>query len=263
MKEHLFYTFLFIFIGTATITLLGITKVIPIDDLYLKILVGALLVELGSAVIHLFLQTDFFSKTKEHQPSHDTNQDQEIQENTYIETDICKGAKNSQEHDKPDFERMAVQLKELLVQQKYLPDLIIGIARGGLAVAGFLSEAFEGPILEERNVVPVISLCPLPGFDNSFNQIKFSKDDFSWSRASTLKILIVDDICRSGRTLHDAKNYIEKCIDLNMFDVETAAIYLYYEYAQVIKPTFYVIRSASAVRGTAGKYERFDESMRI
>ena len=188
--------------------------------------------------------------------------DQSIQKDNYIDRETHDGAQYRQDHEKPDYEYMAVQLKELLVQKKFLPELIIGIARGGLAVAGFLSEAFEGPRAEERQVIPVISLYPLPGFENSFNQIKFTKMDFSCSDASSLNLLIVDDICRSGRTLYDAKNYIEKCIDLTIFKVETAAIYFYDEYAHAIKPTFVLKKSTAAVKGIAGRLEPFDESMR-
>ncbi len=63
MKRHLFYTFLTIFGLTAIVTLLGITKQIPIDDFYLKGLFGAFIIELGGAVIALYRNADFFGES--------------------------------------------------------------------------------------------------------------------------------------------------------------------------------------------------------
>jgi len=60
MKKALFYVFLVIFGLTAMVTLGGITKVIAIDDFYLKGLFGALLVQLVGAVIALYRRADFF-----------------------------------------------------------------------------------------------------------------------------------------------------------------------------------------------------------
>ena len=60
MKAHLFYTILFLFIITAIVTILGITKVIIIDEFYLKGLFASLLLELVGAVIGLYQKADFF-----------------------------------------------------------------------------------------------------------------------------------------------------------------------------------------------------------
>lgn len=65
MDDALFFTFLAIFGGTAVVTLLGITKRIDIDELYLKPLFGSLLIEVVGAVIMLFTVTDFFGKSAE------------------------------------------------------------------------------------------------------------------------------------------------------------------------------------------------------
>ena len=59
-KKHLFYVFLAVFAATAAVTLLGITKVVTVDDFYLKGLFAALLIELVGCVIALFKGTDFF-----------------------------------------------------------------------------------------------------------------------------------------------------------------------------------------------------------
>lgn len=67
MKKALFYTFLGIFIATAAVTLLGVTKLISIEKFYLRTLFAALIVELIGAVIVLFRRTDFFT---EDEPKH-------------------------------------------------------------------------------------------------------------------------------------------------------------------------------------------------
>lgn len=60
VKQHLFYTFLFLFVLTAIITLLGVTNVLDIRDQYLAPLVGAFLLELAGAVIALYRGARFF-----------------------------------------------------------------------------------------------------------------------------------------------------------------------------------------------------------
>ncbi|MDZ4202067.1 MAG: class I SAM-dependent methyltransferase [Gallionella sp.] len=62
MKKHLFYAFLLVFLVTATMTLMGVVKIISIDEFYLRGLFGSLLLELIGAILALFKRTDFFSE---------------------------------------------------------------------------------------------------------------------------------------------------------------------------------------------------------
>ena len=62
MKKALFYTFIGIFIATAVITLLGIAKVLAIDDVYLSKLFYLLIAEVIGSVVSLFTATNFFSE---------------------------------------------------------------------------------------------------------------------------------------------------------------------------------------------------------
>ena len=59
--DALFYTFLVIFAATAIVTLLGVVKVLPIEQENLRWLLGAFLIELAGAVIALFRGAPFFS----------------------------------------------------------------------------------------------------------------------------------------------------------------------------------------------------------
>lgn len=62
MKKHLFYSILSIFVLTTVVTILGITKVISIEDKYLEKLTWAFLLQLAAALISIFRKTDFFSE---------------------------------------------------------------------------------------------------------------------------------------------------------------------------------------------------------
>ena len=61
MKEALFFSFLAIFVITACVTLLGITKRVDIDRRYLNALFSALLLELVASVLAVYRGADFFS----------------------------------------------------------------------------------------------------------------------------------------------------------------------------------------------------------
>ena len=57
----LFYTFLTMFVLTASVTLLGILQVVPIQRVHLSMLLSAFLIELAAAVVGLFKRTEFFT----------------------------------------------------------------------------------------------------------------------------------------------------------------------------------------------------------
>jgi hypoxanthine phosphoribosyltransferase len=133
--------------------------------------------------------------------------------------------------------------------------VIIGISRGGLYVAALLSEAFG--LDKKKPIIPVISLWPHPKFDNSFNKININKA-FSSKKNSAVKIIIADDICRSGKTLDDAKTYVEKSIDVSNCEIKTAAISFYErQYSQPIAPTFFVDRPRKEITDSLGHKEPF------
>lgn len=61
-KSILFYTVLAIFLGSAVVTLLGISQVIDIKDEYQKWLLTTLIGQVVVAVISLFKGADFFEE---------------------------------------------------------------------------------------------------------------------------------------------------------------------------------------------------------
>jgi hypothetical protein len=60
MKKTLFYTFVFVFGATATVTLLGLTPFLEVKEPYLERLFMLLVAEAVAPVIALFRKTDFF-----------------------------------------------------------------------------------------------------------------------------------------------------------------------------------------------------------
>ena len=158
----------------------------------------------------------------------------------------------SQDHTQPNLGVMVKKLTNKLIEARFLPQLIIAIPRGGLAVAGLLAKE-----LGEEEIVPVISLSPSKGsgFDNSFNNVRFGRRDFDSSTADPIRILIVDDICRSGRTLDDARACMERFIDQGDFVIRTAAISFYRSHNRATSPSFFVDRPTEAIRDASGDVE--------
>jgi hypoxanthine phosphoribosyltransferase len=156
----------------------------------------------------------------------------------------------SQDHNQPNLVAKVERLTERLVEDRFLPDLIVAIPRGGLVIAGILAKQ-----LGDEKIVPVISLSRLDGpagFDNPFNHLSFKREDF---HTTPVKILIVDDICRSGRTLVEARTFVEDSIDHGDFVIKTAAISFYRSYSRATGPSFFVDRPQESVRDASGDVE--------
>jgi hypothetical protein len=92
LKKHIFYTFLFIFIATSVLTLLGVTRVISIPDKYLNILIGLLIIQLVGLVIGLYRATDFFKSTTDESEKSKLKSPEEISEKSLQPEDKVPGA---------------------------------------------------------------------------------------------------------------------------------------------------------------------------
>jgi hypoxanthine phosphoribosyltransferase len=118
----------------------------------------------------------------------------------------------------------ATRLFQVLRDSSFVPDLIVGVARGGLVVAAELSRILP-------NLVPVVALWPHssdddvvgPRFDNVFNQMSLSSDQIEQWR-EVVKVLVVDDAYVSGDTLKAAKTYLSERLDVSRFMIQTAAV---------------------------------------
>jgi hypothetical protein len=158
-----------------------------------------------------------------------------------------------QGHDAPKFGWMVEKLKDLLITGRFLPRLIVAISRSGLPVAGSLAEK-----LGDEQIVPVITLSPSQGgsgFNNPFNHISLKRMDFIGTPSEPIKVLIVDDICRSGRTLDDAKGFIMQHLDPSEFVVKTAVLSFYRSHKRANPPSFFVDRPDQPIRDFSGDLE--------
>jgi xanthine phosphoribosyltransferase len=102
-------------------------------------------------------------------------------------------------------------------------DAIIGISRGGLTFSHFLAENLDirqvysiGAIsYNETEKLDDLQLYGIPNFQNE------------------KKILIVDDIADSGRTLQETLNHFQK------FSIEFKTATIFYKESSVFKPNFF------------------------
>ncbi len=117
MQQALFYTILSIFIATAILTLLGISKKIEIEDKYLNGLYKALLLELIAAVLYLFASTDFFNQ------SGNTNDFMDAKSSECIEKlEECSQIKSILSAQNPSYEVLLTQVDDLEKELKSLQE---------------------------------------------------------------------------------------------------------------------------------------------
>lgn len=182
---------------------------------------------------------------------------------TLIGTVLVKRGSAHQDHNQPSLGKKVEELKNQLVEKRFLPDLIVAIHRGGLGIAGLLARQ-----LGDEKIVPVICLSRLEepvGFNNPFNRLGLTLQDFG--TANPVQILIVDDICRSGRTLLEAKAFVSRSLcgqPLQLSSkprrqpdvlIRTAAISFYQSSGRATEPAFFVDRPKDPILDSAGEME--------
>jgi hypoxanthine phosphoribosyltransferase len=175
---------------------------------------------------------------------------------TLIGAVLVVARSTSQDHTQPHLRLRVRALKEKLVADRFLPQLIIAIPRGGLAVASILTRE-----LGDEEILPVICLTRSQrrGFDSPFNHIHFTRSDFGRDGGGPIKILIVDDFCGSGRTLNEARDYVEGSLEPNGFVIKTAVISFYRSYGHPIAPSYFVDRPEKSIRDASGELEPMPE----
>jgi len=133
-------------------------------------------------------------------------------------------------------------LKGRLASTRFQPDLIIGLSRGGLVVAARLS--YE---LGLYPPTPTISLWPhSPSFDNPLNSFdlpqiyKMQRDGPDFDKRRAWNILIIDDACKSGRSLDFARRHVEQKLSGIKTQIRTAALEIERgTYTTQIEPDFF------------------------
>jgi hypoxanthine phosphoribosyltransferase len=164
-------------------------------------------------------------------------------------------------------EKLVPVLAEKLETEEFVPDVIIGLARSGLVVAAYLSQRLDTNLKQPRKHerIPVVSLCKIQEyeksgsqeFENSFSHIKFKRDDLSVNGKKQLRVLIVDDACVSGRSLRNAKQFVENSLDTSVFQIRRAAIVLSEQCRKKLRPKLIVDKTEKPIVALNGKLEDY------
>lgn len=157
----------------------------------------------------------------------------------------------SMDHDESSLAEKVAKLRMILHERKFSPDLIMGVSRGGLAVAALLSKQIGG-----APRVPTMSLSAYPGFNNAFNRIAFRRETFV-KGVGEIQILIVDDVFRQGKTLNDASSYVRESVNFPDVQIATAALTCY-DRARRFDPTFIVESLGEPIERFGGDVEPFE-----
>jgi len=218
----LFWTFWSLFVlsalGTLGMLFFGFGTV---QESERPLLISAFLVETAVAIGALFYSLFNLRKPSDKgHAAHDVKKQLSPLETVSTEgkSDVIEAEYNIKD------EELVRSLNNLLINERFAPDLVIGIARGGLIVAGYLSKQ-----LTKKPKIPVITLWrkrDTGEYQNVFNHISFDRQDLGLSTNSQIKVLIVDAFCIHGNALKLAKEFLTKSIGKENVLIRTAAIFL-------------------------------------
>lgn len=125
--------------------------------------------------------------------------------------------------------------KKIRFQHVFVPDIILCIVRGGLIPGTILSNKFNVPLIP-------ISYSSKEGrgndvwYDNKLPLITGQLTSGLGELPPRPKLLIVDDICDSGRTLQEVSDHYVK----QKHECKTAT--LYYKEGAIMTPDAYVLK---------------------
>lgn len=125
---------------------------------------------------------------------------------------------------------MCKELSEIIKNDNFKPDLLIGLSRGGLQPLGFLAGEKQ---LNIRNVA-TIALTSYNEMEQGHVKIVLPLHVEDYRNYKS--ILIVDDLVDSGKTMLFIKNLLET--ELPESEIKVAV--LYYKATSKIKPDYYV-----------------------
>jgi len=125
------------------------------------------------------------------------------------------------------FYQLTLELVDKVLRSGYRPDVIIGISRGGLVPLRIFSDEFE-------NVeIGVIRVVFYEDVEKTKSEPKITQDVNV--DVSGRKVLIVDDVADTGRSLEVVRKHIQ---DKGASSVRIAPVY--YKPQSILKPDYYV-----------------------
>jgi predicted nucleotide-binding protein/hypoxanthine phosphoribosyltransferase len=151
--------------------------------------------------------------------------------------------------------RNVVQLAQILDEGGFIPDLIVGVARGGLPAAGVLAQELGD---EDDPPIPTVSILPDDEFRNDFNSYAVTRASFPGISERKINILVVDNVRQSGRTLQAARTYLAGRLGEHDFEIRTAAMTQYNgEFARRTAPADFVVRYSNRPVEVLGQLEPY------
>jgi hypothetical protein len=127
---------------------------------------------------------------------------------------------------------MLLNLAEKIRQDKFKPDLIVGVSRGGWPPARVLSDLMENPNLANVRAEFYSGLAETKGDPVLTQPVSAS--------VAGKKVLIVDEVADTGKSLKLIKEHI---IENGAVKVRVATIY--YKPQSVVKPDYYERETSS------------------
>jgi hypoxanthine phosphoribosyltransferase len=122
---------------------------------------------------------------------------------------------------------MCLDLASMIKASGFKPDLIVGIARGGWVPARLLSDFLDNPNITSIKVEFYLDIGKTKDEPTITQDIQVS--------VSGKKILLVDDVADTGKSLMLVKNHLK-----NMGALETRIACLYFKPWSIVKPDYYV-----------------------
>jgi hypoxanthine phosphoribosyltransferase len=126
------------------------------------------------------------------------------------------------------------RLRNDLTKSGFKPDLIVGIARRGTILAGWLALAFGKP------KIPIISMWPEPQPNNVYNKGISIADICASSMKKMINVVIVDDIAESGDTMHKCKLLLQQSASGIECNIKTAVIIYRPKHQLVERPMYFL-----------------------
>lgn len=111
-----------------------------------------------------------------------------------------------------DIDRQLASIYRQMALQKYIPDAIVGITRGGLVPAVYISHYFNVPLYTIN--VSFRDTMIQGGIEQLLGLLESGK-----------KVLVVDDICDSGETLNFIHEKTSAVFDLNAIELRYAVLF--------------------------------------
>ncbi len=125
-----------------------------------------------------------------------------------------------------DIWNQLIQIRDKILE-KYQPDILIGISRGGLVITRFLSD------LIDINYVAVLGIGFYTGINETAKTPVITQD--LCYDIKNKKILLIDDVADTGISLRFSIDYLQK---KSPKDLKIATIH--YKPKSVIEPDFYI-----------------------